>query len=666
MATNSPNLISLPSARPETGVFYPANDSQIASAISRAQENLLGQQKPDGHWCGELYVDSTLCSDYVLYLHWLGEVDRELQERCTQHILRRQLPDGGWSIYYGGPSEINASVKAYFALKLAGYSADLPFMREARANILRLGGAPRINTFSKLYLALLGQFPWKYLPTIPVEMILLPTWAPFSIYKMSSWSRAMLIPLAIINHFKPTRTLPGDKQLHELYPIGTEQSDLRLPRSETFWTWRNFFLRVDEVLKILHPLRFHPMRQRALEEAERWMVERIGGGSDGLAAVYPAMLNCLIALRVLSYSKEHPAYKKAAQDFAGLFIDDPEDFRIQPCLSPIWDTAITLIALAESGVSQEHPALQRAARWLIDKEVRVGGDWTVNNPHPEATGWAFEYNNVYYPDTDDTAMVLMALRLIRPQDQQSLNELFRRALGWQLSFQCKDGGWAAFDKNVTTPWLEDMPFADHNAILDPTCSDLTARTLELLGYIGFDSNAKCVREAIEYLVATQDDDGSWYGRWGVNYIYGTWQVLRGLRAIGEDVTQDWILRGRDWLESCQNNDGGWGETCGTYENPSTKGIGPSTASQSAWAIMGICACGDLDRPSIQRGLRYLLNSQTPDGSWDEEQITGTGFPRVFYLKYDMYRQNFPLLALATYVNYRSGVGHRPSFYRCRD
>jgi squalene-hopene/tetraprenyl-beta-curcumene cyclase len=261
-------------------------------------------------------------------------------------------------------------------------------------------------------------------------------------------------------------------------------------------------------------------------------------------------------------------------------------------------------------------------------------------------------------------MVLMALRLIRPQDRQSLDELFRRAIGWQLSFQCADGGWAAFDKNVTTRWLEDMPFADHNAILDPTCSDLTARTLELFGYIDFDGNHPSVRRGLQYLIETQEDDGSWYGRWGVNYIYGTWQVLRGLRAIGQDMTQDWILRGRDWLESCQNDDGGWGETCATYENPAAKGMGESTASQTAWAIMGVCACGDLDRPSIQRGLRFLLRSQKPDGSWSEQQITGTGFPRVFYLKYDMYRQNFPLLALATYVNYRSGLGHQPSFYRC--
>ncbi len=504
--SSSRKVIALPSALPQQAEPDSAIDAEISQAIPRAQENLLRQQRPDGHWCGELLVDSTLCSDFVLFMHWLGDVDVNLQRRCARHILRRQLPDGGWNIYYAGPSEINASVKAYFALKLAGYSVDSPFMREARANILRLGGIPRMNTFSKLYLALLGQFPWKYLPTIPVEMILLPRWAPFHIYKMSSWSRAMLIPLAIINHFKPTRALPGEKHLHEVYPLGTEYQDLRLPRDQRFFTWRNFFLRVDMVLKFLHPLQLHPMRQRALEEAERWMLERIGEGSDGLATVFPAMLNCLIALRALGYSKEHPVYKKAAKDFAGLFVDDPDDFRIQPCLPPIWDTAINIISLAESGLSPEHPALRRAADWLINKEVRIRGDWAVNNPHPEASGWAFEYNNIYYPDVDDT-------------------------------------------------------------ILDPTCSDLTARTLELLGYVGFNAKEQCVRRAIQYLIDTQEDDGSWYGRWGVNYIYGTWQVLRGLRAIGEDMTQDWILRGRDWLESCQNDDGGWGETCATYERP---------------------------------------------------------------------------------------------------
>src|SRR5437588_8359210 len=521
----SSDVIPLPSARLDLAQSYSANDAGIAQAISRAQENLLRQQQPDGHWCGELIVDSTLCSDYVLFMHWCGEVDAQLQQRCVRHILKRQLPDGGWNIYHGGPSEINASVKAYFALKLAGCSVDAPFMQEARATIMRLGGIPQMNTFSKLYLALLGVFPWKYLPAIPIEMVLLPSWAPFHIYKMSSWSRAMLIPLSIINHVTTTRILPVKKQLQELYRLGTEQADLRLPRSQKFWTWRNFFLRLDDCFKFLRPLRILPLRRRALEEAERWMLERIGEGSDGLAAVYPAMLNCLIALRALGYTKTNPVYAKVEKDFAGLFIDDPEDFRIQPCRSPIWDTAINVISLAESGVSPEHPALQKAADWLINREVRIRGDWAVNNPHAEASGWAFEYNNVYYPDTDDTAMVLMALRLVQPKDRQSLDEVFRRALDWQLSFQCGDGGWAAFDKNVTTPWLEDMPFADHNAILDPTCSDLTARTLELFGYIGFDRNHPAVKHALEYLIETQEDDGSWYGSWGVNNIYGAVQVL---------------------------------------------------------------------------------------------------------------------------------------------
>jgi squalene-hopene/tetraprenyl-beta-curcumene cyclase len=662
MANAAAKIISLPGAAKQT-VPRLTTSEELAEAIARAQQNLLDQQKADGHWVGELMVDSTLCSDYVLFMHWVGEIDPAMQRRCVEHIRRRQLPDGGWNIYYGGPSEINASVKAYFALKLAGHGPDEPFMQEARANILRLGGIPRMNTYSKLYLALLGQFPWKYLPVIPVEMVLLPSWCFFNIYSMSSWSRAMLIPLAIINHFKPTRELPENKQLHELYPVGTEGSDFTLPRDQRLFTWRNFFLRADRLLKWLEPMHSKSLRQRALEEAERWMIERIGEGSDGLAAVFPAMLNSIIALRTLDYPKDHPLYQKALKDFAGLFVDDPEDFRIQPCLSPVWDTAITVIALAESGFPTHHPALQRAAQWLVEKEVRVRCDWTANNSHPEASGWAFEYNNIYYPDTDDTAMVLMALRLVRPNEQSELARIFERALSWQMSFQCRDGGWAAFDKDVTRQWLEDMPFADHNAILDPTCSDLTARTLELLGYIGYNPGRLAVRRAIRYLRQTQEDDGSWYGRWGVNYIYGTWQVLRGLRSIGEDMNQDWILRGRDWLESCQNDDGGWGESCASYDNPDLKGKGPSTASQTAWALMGLCACGDLDRPSVQRGLRYLLDNQRADGAWEELEITGTGFPRVFYLKYDMYRQNFPLLALATYLNYRNGIGHYQSFYR---
>ena len=658
----------------------------VGYAIQRAQRNLLRLQHEEGYWCGELFVDSTLCSDYVLFMHWAEELDPVLQDKCVAHIRRRQLPDGGWNIYEGGPSEVSASVKAYFALKLAGHLPSAPWMQEARACILRLGGIPRMNTYAKLYLALLGQFPWQYLPTVPAEIVFFPSWCFFNVWELSSWSRAMLMPLAILNHHRPTRQLGADLQLHELYPAGTQASELGQPRDRRFWTWPNFFLRCDRLLKLLHKLPWKPWRTAALARAEAWMIERMGEGSDGLGAIFPAMLNAMLALKTLGYAADHPVYVKAKRDFEGLFVDDPEDFRIQPCLSPVWDTAINIIALGESiwtqslGGSRETlpdpeiaSSLQRAAQWLASKEVRLRGDWQHKNPHPEASGWAFEFNNVYYPDTDDTMMVLMALRLVErsgtEEQKAASRKLFERALGWLLSFQCRDGGWAAFDRDVMQRWLEDVPFADHNAILDPTCSDLTGRVLELLGYIGYDRETREVQRALRFIRETQEADGSWYGRWGVNYIYGTWQVLRGLRSIGEDMRQPWIVRAREWLESCQNDDGGWGETCASYDDPHLKGKGESTPSQTAWALMGLLAATDPTNPAscdaraIRRGIDFLVTRQSADGSWPEPPTTGTGFPKVFYLRYDMYRNNWPLLALSTFKNYREGRFHAPSWYR---
>ncbi len=620
----------------------------VNEAVRRSQEFLLSIQKPDGHWEGELHVDATLCCDTILFMHWRGRVDEELQRKCADHIRRTQGADGGWNIFVGGPSEVNASIKAYFALKLAGDSPNDHWMREARANILRLGGIPQMNTYGRLYLALLGQFPWEYVPTIPPEIFLFPQWFVFNIYEMSSWSRTIIAPLAILNHFKPTRTLPASLHLHELYPAGLENTDLSLKKDSRFWAWRNFFLRCDALLKIYNRFPFHPLRRVALRRAEEWMTERMGEGSEGLSAIFPAMLNAMMALQVLGYDEDHPLMKKAWRDFSGLFVDEPGKFRIQPCLSPVWDTAITTIALGESGLGKSHPALRKAASWLEQREVRFAGDWAVRMPGIEPSGWAFEHDNKYYPDTDDTMMVLMALRQVEPEDEFQRKAQFDRALRWLLAFQCRDGGWAAFDRDLTASWLEHVPFADHNAILDPTCSDLTARVLELLGAIGHDPKSTIVRRAIAMLRRTQETDGSWYGRWGVNYIYGTWQALRGLAAIGTNMDEEWIRRGRDWLESCQNDDGGWGETCESYNFPALKGRGPSTASQTAWALMGLLACGDAGRESIRRGILWLVSSQSGDGSWEENYTTGTGFPCVFYLRYDMYRNHFPLLALATY------------------
>jgi squalene-hopene/tetraprenyl-beta-curcumene cyclase len=626
----------------------------LAETIRRAQEHLLGLRKPEGYWLGELMVDSTLVADTLAYHHWNGKVDATWQRKAVHHLFSLQLADGGWNIYHGGPSEINATVKGYLALKLAGIPVTDPRLLRAREQALRMGGVPRMNTFSKLYLALLGLFPWDYVPTIPCEVVLLGKWFHVNFYEMSSWTRSMLVPLAIINHFKPTRPLNPPVTLDELYPEGYHERDLALPPDPQGLTWRNFFLWLDRLHKFVENYRLRPFRKWSLRKAERWMLERLEG-SDGLAAIFPAMLNSLIALKALGYPDDHPEILRAERELKKLEHETRDSVRIEPCLSPVWDTAIVLICLRESGVAEDHPALVEACEWMLAKEIRFRGDWQYKNPAPvEPSGWAFEFENKWNPDVDDTAMVLLALRLIPTSNPALRDAALKRGLDWMMTFQCKDGGWGAFDKDCTKNILEKVPFADHNAMLDPECADITARILELLGYENWPVDHPRIQKAIDYLRANQEEDGSWYGRWGVNYIYGTWQVLRGLRALKIDMNQSWLLRAGDWLESVQHADGGWGERCNTYEDPVFKGSGPSTASQTAWAIMGLCAFDDPSRPSLRAGIDYLIQSQNPDGSWTEHETTGTGFPRVFYLKYDMYRNAWPLLALATY---RTLLGH---------
>jgi squalene-hopene/tetraprenyl-beta-curcumene cyclase len=633
--------------------FAPHSRTELETALLRAQEHLLSIQKPEGYWVGELMVDSTLVSDMVAYHHWDGNVDPEWQRKAVNHIFSMQLPDGGWNIYYGGPSEVNATIKAYLALKLAGVSVTDYRMLKAREVALNLGGVPRMNTFSKLYLALLGLFPWEYVPTIPCEVLLIGKWFHVNFWDMSNWSRAMLVPLAIINHFKPTRPPKNNVNLDELFPQGFHERDLALAPDPERISLRNFFLWLDRLHKFAEWFAehgIHPFRKQALKKAEQWMLERFEG-SDGLAAIFPAMLNSVIALKALGYSDENPILKRELMQLKKLQHETADSVRIEPCFSPVWDSAIVAMCLRESGIPENHPQMKKAAEWLMTKEIRFRGDWKYKNPvKVEPSGWVFEYENKWNPDVDDTAMVLLALRKIPTNNPQKRDECFQRGLKWMMAFQCKDGGWAAFDRDCTKNILEKVPFADHNAMLDPECADITARILELLGYEGYSTKHPQVKEALKYIRSQQEDDGSWYGRWGVNYIYGTWQVLRGLRAMNINMNQPWLIRARDWLESVQHSDGGWGERCNTYDDPVFKGKGPSTASQTAWAVMGLCAFDDPDRPSIKRGIDYLIRTQNLNGSWTEHETTGTGFPRVFYLKYDMYRNAWPLLALATYRN----------------
>jgi squalene-hopene/tetraprenyl-beta-curcumene cyclase len=621
----------------------------LDAAIRRSQEFLLSEQKPEGCWVGELMVDSTLVSDMVAFYHWWGRVDAKWQRKAVNHIFSMQLPDGGWNIYRHGPADVNATIKAYLALKLAGVPATDFRMLKAREMARTLGGVPRMNTFSKLYLALLGLVEWHHVPVIPCEVILLGKVFQVNFHDMSNWTRSMLVPLAIINHFRPTR--PVKVSLDELYPHGKWELDEAFrPRYFDFGI-RNFFLWLNGLHRLAEWVKdrgLHPFRRIALKRAETWMLERFEG-SDGLAAIFPAMLNSLIALIALGYPDDHPQVVRAHDELIKLQHEEQDSVRIEPCFSPVWDSAIVAICLRESGVPAGHPKLKRAAEWIMDREIRFRGDWIHKNPvKVEPSGWVFEYNNKWNPDVDDTAMVLLALRLIPTDDPKRRDECFQRGLKWMLTFQCRDGGWAAFDKDCTKGVLEKVPFADHNAMLDPECADITARILELLGYEGWSRDDAQVKAALRYVQNQQEADGSWYGRWGVNYIYGTWQVLRGMRAMNLDTSQEWLQRGRRWLESVHHADGGWGERCNTYDDPVFKGQGPSTASQTAWAVMGLCACDEPDNPALLRGIEYLVRTQNPDGSWTEDEITGTGFPQVFYLKYDMYRNAWPLLALATY------------------
>ena len=643
------------------GAAQPLED-QGQEAVQRTCRWLYRHQQADGYWCGELQGDTILESEYILLLAWLGLERSAVAVKAARYILTQQQAHGGWAQYPGGELDISVSVKAYFALKLTGHDPQSDYMHRARHAILQNGGADAVNSFTRYYLALLGQISYDCCPAVPPELTLFPAWLPINMYRISAWSRTIFVPLSIIWAYRPVRQLPVRFGITELFlQEPADWPPLRapgLPVERGWLNWERFFRGVDSGLKRCERWRIRPLRKRALKNAARWMLARFED-SDGLGAIFPPIVWSVVALKCLGYDDASREVRYCLSQLDDLMVEEGEGseatIRLEPCKSPVWDTALALRSLATAKAAGNDPWTSRSVRWLLNKQVTRPGDW-ANNVAVEPGGWFFEYRNAFYPDVDDTAMVLTALREVRGDDSEVV-QACSRATDWVLAMQNRDGGWGAFDKDNDAEFLCHVPFADHNAMIDPSSPDLTGRVLEALGQWGRTIEDPAVRRAIAYLRETQEADGGWFGRWGVNYVYGTWQVLVGLRQVGVAVTDPAIVRGANWLLTHQYPNGGWGESPHSYLHPGWRGRGPTTASQTAWAILGLIAAGLEEHPSVRKGVRYLIERQREDGSWEETEFTGTGFPRVFYLRYHMYPIYFPLQALAKY--FRGKCESRP-------
>jgi squalene-hopene/tetraprenyl-beta-curcumene cyclase len=620
---------------------------RLEQAIERGANHLLSLQVDSGYWVGELEADTTLESDYIYFLHILGKVDPARIAKLANYVRRRQLPDGGWSIYPGGPSELNATCKAYFALKLAGDAQESPHLAQARAAVHRLGGLERTNSYVRFYLALVGAVGWDIVPAILPELMLLPNWFYLNIYEMSSWTRGIVIPMAILSAVRPDWRLPERARVDELF-CDISNKKAAFDWSDQLISWRNFFLALDRALRFYEKLPWKPLRQRALREAKSWLLEHVER-TEGLAAIYPAMMNSIFALMALGHGPDDPLTAREIREFSRFEIEDGDTIRMQPCVSPVWDSCIAMVALEEAGLPADHPALVKSADWILSRQVLGPGDWQVKNKDAEPGGWVFEFRNDFYPDVDDTAFVLMALQRVKFPEPKRMEAAVRRGIQWLLSMQNRDGGWGAFDRDNNKAFLCNIPFADHNAMIDPSTADVTARVLECLGRFGWPADHPAVQRGLRFLLQDQCEDGSWFGRWGVNYVYGTSGVLRALETVSL-TAKEYCQRAVRWLRIVQKADGSFGESLRSYHEPATKGQGDSTASQTAWGLIGLLAGSDTSDPAIQKAAAYLVEQQNADGSWSEDEFTGTGFPCVFYLKYHLYRNSFPLYALARFRN----------------
>jgi squalene-hopene/tetraprenyl-beta-curcumene cyclase len=626
-------------------------ETRIARAIGRSVDWFLSQQSREGYWWGELEADTTLESDYILYLYVLGEPESPKIPKLAKYIRDRQLPEGGWNIFQAGPSELNATVKAWVALRLAGDSATSPHLERAKKKIHELGGLEATNSYVRFYLAMVGAIDWGHVPAIPPELMLLPEWLPVNHYEMSSWTRGIVIPLAIVYAHKPGWRLPQGVRVDELF-TRPDAKPKSLAWDKRVVSWKNLFLALDRGIKLYESSPWKPFREVALSRARKWMLERLER-SEGLATIYPAMMNSIFAMLAEGSDTRDPLVARERGFLERYEIEEGETLRVQPCISPLWDTAIAMVSLEEAGLDPAHRALLSASRWLVANQILGPGDWQAKNQKAEPGGWAFEFRNDFYPDVDDTAFVLMALGRVADPETARLRGAIRRGLAWLLSMQNADGGWGAFDHENNLQFLNHIPFADHNAMLDPSTADVTARALECLGQMDWPVSHPVVARARAYLRHEQEKDGSWFGRWGVNYIYGTSGVLRALATFGLGTSPE-CRRGGEWLRSVQNEDGSFGESVLSYYSSEFRGKGKSTASQTAWGLIGLLATVGPDDRATERAVDWLVSRQNEDGTWTEDEFTGTGFPQVFYLKYHLYRNSFPLYALARYENLRKG------------
>ena len=617
----------------------------LDTAIARSLGSLLSSQHDDGHWVFELEADATIPAEYILLEHYLDTIDPEIEERIARYLRSAQGTDGGWPLFFGGAMDVSASVKAYFALKAAGDSADLPHMRRAREAILARGGARRCNVFTRIALALFGEMPWRAVPVMPVEIMLLPGWFPFHLDKISYWSRTVLVPLLVLMALRPTARNPRRVTIGELFVEPPDRVRGWIAPSTASPVGHAFAL-LDRVLRLAQPMFPADPRRRAIEKAVAFVTERING-EDGLGGIFPAMTNALMMFDCLGYPPDHPDRIAATAAIRKLLVFDGERSYCQPCVSPVWDTALAAHALMEVGETRLTAPIRRALDWLESKQVLdTLGDWAATRPGLRPGGWAFQYANPHYPDLDDTAAVAMALERF---DAARYHNAIDRAAEWVAGMQSRGGGWGSFDADNDHYYLNHIPFGDHGALLDPPTADVSARCVGFLAQLGTPPDDPVLATGIDYLRHEQEEDGSWFGRWGTNYIYGTWSVLAALNAAGVASQAPEMRRAVAWLLARQREDGGWGEAGDSYWPETPRGKAPcSTASQTSWALLALMAAGEVDHPAVARGIAYLVSSQDQDGNWDEPWYTAVGFPRVFYLRYHGYRAFFPLWALARY------------------